>query len=135
LNFIDWKFNWDSRYNIWSGLIGGFFLSLSYFGTDQSQVGRYLGGKSIAESRLGLLFNGILKIPMQVLILLTGVMVFVFYLFVQPPLFFNKQAYLQTKNSDKKEQVLILEQAYQKVFEEKRSVAYALSKDYQNEEL
>lgn len=135
LNFIDWKFDWDSRYNIWSGLIGGFFLSLSYFGTDQSQVGRYLGGKSMAESRLGLLFNGILKIPMQVLILLTGVMVFVFYLFVQPPLFFNKQAYLQTKNSDKKEQVIALEQDYQEVFEKKRSVAFAISKDYQNEAL
>lgn len=135
LNFIDWKFNWESRYNVWSGLIGGFFLSLSYFGTDQSQVARYLGGKSLKESRLGLLFNGILKIPMQVLILLTGVMVFVFYLFVQPPLFFNKQAYFQTKNSDKKEQVLALEQTYQKVFEEKRSIAYSLAKDYESAEL
>ena len=74
----------------WSGLTGGFFLALSYFGTDQSQVQRYLSGRSVTESRLGLLFNGLLKIPMQFLILFVGVMVFVFYQFNAPPLFFNE---------------------------------------------
>jgi solute:Na+ symporter, SSS family len=89
LNVIDLKFDPNNQYNIWSGLIGGFFLALSYFGTDQSQVGRYLSGSSIAQSRLGLLMNGIVKIPMQFGILFIGAMIFVFYLFVQPPLFFN----------------------------------------------
>lgn len=89
MNAIDFSFDWDNRYNFWSGIIGGMFLQLSYFGTDQSQVGRYLTGKSIAESRLGLLFNGLLKIPMQFFILYVGIMVFVFFQFVAPPLFFN----------------------------------------------
>ncbi|MDJ1485360.1 sodium:solute symporter [Cytophagaceae bacterium YF14B1] len=89
LNVIDLKFDPNNQYNIWSGLIGGFFLSLSYFGADQSQVGRYLSGSSVTQSRLGLLMNGIVKIPMQFGILFIGAMVFVFYLFVQPPLFFN----------------------------------------------
>ena len=90
MNVIDWKFDLNNRYNVWSGLIGGFFLQLSYFGTDQSQVGRYLSGESVGESRLGLLMNGIFKIPMQFLILLVGVLVFVFYQFHEAPLFFNK---------------------------------------------
>ncbi len=89
MNVIDFKFDWNDRYNFWSGLIGGMFLQLSYFGTDQSQVGRYLTGRSVAQSRLGLIFNGILKIPMQFFILYVGIMVFVFYQFVAPPLFFN----------------------------------------------
>src|SRR5687767_6139647 len=79
MNIIDWKFDLNTRYNIWSGLVGGLFLQLSYFGTDQSQVSRYLTGQSVKDSRLGLLFNGLLKIPMQFLILLTGVLVFVFF--------------------------------------------------------
>ena len=91
MNLIDLKFDPDSRYNLWSGLIGGFFLQLSYFGTDQSQVGRYLTGESIGQSRLGLLMNGLLKVPMQFLILLVGVLVFVFYQFNPAPTFFNKQ--------------------------------------------
>ena len=90
MNLINFSFDWNDRYNVWSGITGGLFLFMSYFGTDQSQVGRYLYGKSIAESRLGLLFNGLLKIPMQFIILFIGVMVFVFYQFVQPPVFFNK---------------------------------------------
>src|SRR3954465_14021883 len=89
-NAIDTKFDLNNRYNIWSGIIGGFFLQLSYFGTDQSQVGRYLTGRSIAESRLGLVMNGLVKIPMQFLILLIGTLVFTFYQFYQPPVFFNK---------------------------------------------
>jgi SSS family transporter len=90
LNAIDWKFDLTNRYNVWSGLIGGFFLQLSYFGTDQSQVGRYISGESVGQSRLGLLMNGLLKIPMQFLILLVGSLVFVFYLYHAPPLNFNK---------------------------------------------
>ncbi|MBI2212256.1 MAG: sodium:solute symporter [Acidobacteria bacterium] len=89
MNAIDFSFDWNNRYNFWSGLIGGLFLQLSYFGTDQSQVGRYLTGSSVAESRIGLLFNGLLKIPMQFFILYVGIMVFVFFQFVAPPLFFN----------------------------------------------
>lgn len=83
-------FDWHDRYNIWSGLLGATFLFLSYFGTDQSQVGRYLSGRSLKESRFGLLFNGFVKIPMQFLVLSVGIMVFVFYQYNQPPLYFNK---------------------------------------------
>jgi len=90
INLIDWKFDVNNRYNIWSGIIGGFFLQLSYFGTDQSQVGRYLSGQSASESKKGLLLNGFLKIPMQFFILLVGILVFVFYQFHEPPMFFNK---------------------------------------------
>ena len=86
---VDASFALTDRYNLWSGLTGGFFLALAYFGTDQSQVGRYLGGRSMAESRLGLLFNGMFKIPMQAGILLLGVLVFVFHVFVAPPVFWN----------------------------------------------
>ena len=89
LNALQLRFDPNDRYNLWSGLIGGFFLQLSYFGTDQSQVGRYLTGRSIAQSRLGLLFNGMVKVPMQLFILGLGVLVFVFYQFAPPPLFFN----------------------------------------------
>jgi Na+/proline symporter len=88
-NAIDFSFDWNNQYTVWSGLIGGFFLQLSYFGTDQSQVGRYLTGSSIGQSRLGLLMNGLVKIPMQFLILLIGVLVFTFYQYNQPPVFFN----------------------------------------------
>ncbi|MFT3701842.1 MAG: sodium:solute symporter [Agriterribacter sp.] len=86
----DGGFEWRDRYNLFSGLIGGFFLALSYFGTDQSQVGRYLTAKSVKESRLGLLMNGLVKVPMQFLILLLGVLIFSFYQFTDAPLFFNQ---------------------------------------------
>lgn len=99
MNLIDLKFDPNSRYNLWSGLIGGFFLQLSYFGTDQSQVGRYLTGESIGQSRLGLLMNGLLKVPMQFLILLVGVLVFVFYQFNPSPAFFNTQETERLKES------------------------------------
>lgn len=98
LQTINWEFDLNDRYNVWSGLIGGFFLQLSYFGTDQSQVGRYLGGESISQSRLGLLMNGIVKIPMQFLILLVGALVFVFYQFHQAPLVFNETALSKIEN-------------------------------------
>ena len=89
LNVVDFKFDWNNKYNFWSGMLGGVFLFLSYFGTDQSQVQRYLSGKSLSESRLGLLFNGIIKVPMQVLVLFVGVLVFVFFQFNQAPIHFN----------------------------------------------
>ncbi|HJV37729.1 MAG TPA: hypothetical protein VJ528_02725 [Geothrix sp.] len=89
LNAVDLRFDLNNRYNLWSGLIGGFFLMLSYFGTDQSQVQRYLAGSSLTQGRLGLLLNGMVKVPLQFLILLLGVMVFAFYQFHAPPLFFN----------------------------------------------
>ncbi|HLM47640.1 MAG TPA: sodium:solute symporter, partial [Myxococcaceae bacterium] len=90
MNVVSFNLDFNARYNFWSGITGGLFLSLSYFGTDQSQVGRYLTGRSITESRLGLLFNGVLKIPMQFLILFVGLLVFVFYQFTAPPLLFNQ---------------------------------------------
>ncbi len=89
MNVVSFDLNLQDRYTFWSGITGGLFLSLSYFGTDQSQVGRYLAGRSVTESRLGLLFNGILKIPMQFMILFVGILVFVFYQFTSPPLLFN----------------------------------------------
>lgn len=90
LNIVDFSPDLSDRYTFWSGITGGLFLALAYFGTDQSQVQRYLTGKSVTEGRLGLMFNGLLKVPMQFFILLTGIMVFVFYQFEQPPLFFNQ---------------------------------------------
>lgn len=89
LNIVDFKFDLSERYNFWSGMLGGVFLFLSYFGTDQSQVQRYLSGKSLSESRLGLLFNGIIKVPMQVFVLFTGILVFVFFQFTKPPIHYN----------------------------------------------
>src|SRR6266852_491694 len=92
LNAVDLKFDVNSRYNVWSGLIGGMFLALAYFGCDQSQVQRYLTGKSVAQSKLSLLFNAVAKVPMQFFILFVGAMVFVFYTFERPPLLFEKPA-------------------------------------------
>jgi Na+/proline symporter len=89
MNILDFSFDPENRYTFWSGITGGFFLMLSYFGTDQSQVGRYLSGKSDRESQMGLIMNGFLKVPMQFFILLTGVMVFVFFQFNPVPLHFN----------------------------------------------
>lgn len=92
LRAVDTHFDWNNRYNLWSGLIGGAFLSLSYFGCDQSQVQRYLTGKSIAQSKLSLLFNAMAKVPVQFFILFVGAMVFVFFIFEQPPLLFQRAA-------------------------------------------
>ena len=100
LNIIDFSFDINSRYTFWSGITGGLFLALSYFGTDQSQVQRYLSGKSIKESQLGLIMNGFLKVPMQFFILLVGVMVFVFYQFEPAPIHFNPKAVEAVQNSD-----------------------------------
>jgi SSS family transporter len=97
LNVITTTFDWKDKYNIWSGIIGGFFLALSYFGTDQSQVGRYITGKDTTESRMGLLMNGFVKIPMQFLILLIGALLFAFYSFQAAPVYFNEHAYNEAK--------------------------------------
>ncbi|MFZ7113930.1 MAG: sodium:solute symporter [Bacteroidota bacterium] len=112
LNLIDTDFDLNNRYNIWSGIIGGFFLQLSYFGTDQSQVGRYLTGSSITQSRLGLIMNAFVKIPMQFFILLIGTLVFVFYQFHQPPVFFNEVEVNSIRNSIYKDEFNKLESAY-----------------------
>src|ERR1039458_7492611 len=92
LNAVTTNFDWNDRFNIWSGLLGGTFLFLSYFGCDQSQVQRYLTGRSLEQSRLALLFNAVAKVPMQFFILFIGTMVFVFYVFVQPPVLFHRAA-------------------------------------------
>ena len=126
MNIVNLEFDITDRYNIWSGLIGGLFLSLSYFGTDQSQVARYLSGKSVAESRLGLLFNGLLKIPMQFIILFIGVMVFVFYLFVQPPVYFNKTETNKLLDTEYKSDYINLQNTHSRLFEIKKNQTYAL---------
>ena len=123
MNVIDWKFDPGNRYNIWSGLIGGFFLQLSYFGTDQSQVGRYLTGSSIGQSRLGLIMNGLVKIPMQFAILLIGVLVFAFYQFNKPPMFFNQYEVKQVKSSAYAGEYNKLESQYQGALEQRKKKA------------
>jgi Na+/proline symporter len=119
-NLVDLNFNPNERYNIWSGLIAGTFLFLSYFGTDQSQVGRYLGGKSLTESRLGLMFNGLLKIPMLFVILFIGVLVFVFYLFNQPPVFHNQVLMAKALATEKGAELKELEQEYDHLYSHKK---------------
>jgi SSS family solute:Na+ symporter len=121
LNAITFDFDLKDRYNFWSGLIGGTFLALSYFGTDQSQVQRYLTGKSIAQSRIGLLANGIVKIPMQFSILFLGAMVFVFYQFAAPPLFFNSIETSITKKSIYSEEYAQLKDKFEKVHADKQN--------------
>lgn len=113
-------FDWKDKYNIISGIIGGFFLALSYFGTDQSQVGRYLTAKDTTESRLGLLMNGIVKVPMQFLILLLGVLLFSFYQFKHQPIFFNSAQQEKLLQSSKKDSAIYLEKEFVTVSNEKQ---------------
>ncbi|RZJ35397.1 MAG: sodium:solute symporter [Flavobacterium sp.] len=120
MNIVDFSFNPETRYTFWSGITGGFFLALSYFGTDQSQVGRYLSGKSVRESQMGLIMNGFLKVPMQFFILLTGVMVFVFFQFNPVPLNFNPNNKVAIEKSAYKEQYHKLEQQLTSLSEEKK---------------
>lgn len=120
LNTIDTHFDLNNRYNIWSGIIGGFFLQLSYFGTDQSQVGRYLTGSSVTQSRLGLIMNGLIKIPMQFFILLIGTLVFTFYQFHQSPIFFNKVEVTRIENSIYKDEFKALESEFGQIHEQKK---------------
>jgi len=128
MNAIDYDFDINNRYNIWSGLIGGFFLALSYFGTDQSQVARYLSAKSTVQSRLGLLFNGIIKIPMQFSILFIGSLLFVFYQFYTPPVFFNKNETARLAQSDYADEFKTIEDKHHYLYEGRKEQILALGK-------
>lgn len=119
LNIVNFEFNLSDRYNFWSGMTAALFLFLSYFGTDQSQVQRYLTGKTLAESRMGLIMNGLLKVPMQFIILFIGVMVFVFYQFFQPPVVFNKVQTESLINSGLSDDYFQLEEQFSEVFDQK----------------
>jgi Na+/proline symporter len=122
MDIVDFSIDPETRYTFWSGITGGFFLALSYFGTDQSQVGRYLSGKSIKESQMGLIMNGFLKVPMQFFILLIGVMVFVFFQFNPVPLNFNPNNKTIVEHSIYKKEYDILEQKLSKLAEDKKEI-------------
>ena len=121
MEILDFSFNLNNRYTVWTGLIGGTFLMLSYFGTDQSQVQRYLSGKSVKEMQMGLIFNGLLKIPMQFFILLVGVMVFVFYQFNTTPVNFNPAATTLVLNSEYAKEYKTLQQEQLTLFSDKKA--------------
>lgn len=127
LNVIVTDFSWTDRYNIWSGVIGGFFLALSYFGTDQSQVGRYLTAKTLTESRMGLLMNGLVKVPMQFLIMLIGALVFVFYLYFRAPINFNQGLLNMVHNSAYAPQMQELETKFDSLTIQKQGHVKALA--------
>lgn len=128
MEILDFSFDLDNRYTFWTGIIGGTFLMLSYFGTDQSQVQRYLSGKSVKEMQMGLIFNGILKIPMQFFILLVGVMVFVFYQFNESPVNFNPTATEIVLNSEYADEYKLLQEEQKQIFSDKKK----LIKNYAN---
>ena len=121
LNVVSFEFDLADRYNVWSGMTAAVFLFLSYFGTDQSQVQRYLSGQTLTQSRMGLIMNGFLKIPMQFIILFIGVMVFVFYQYIQPPVFFNKVQTEKIRSSEYGGEFEVLESQYEESFKEGRS--------------
>ncbi|HEX4665292.1 MAG TPA: sodium:solute symporter [Chthoniobacterales bacterium] len=121
LDAVDFSTDVQRRYTFWSGTLGGFFLALSYFGTDQSQVQRYLAGGSLAGSRFGLIFNAVLKLPMQFFILLTGVMVFVFFQFEKPPLYFNQPAYERAAQSAQADNLSALQTRFDAAFARKQA--------------
>lgn len=129
--FENGKFNWSDQYNLFSGLIGGFFLALSYFGTDQSQVGRYLTAKSLKQSRMGLLMNGFVKVPMQFGILLIGVLVFSFYQFNKAPIFFNDVQLKKLESSVYKDSLAIATTQYEAItaLKQKAVVDYSAASD------
>ena len=131
MNILNFSFDLDNRYTVWSGLIGGTFLALSYFGTDQSQVQRYLAGTSVKEMQMGLIFNGLLKVPMQFFILFVGVMVFVFYQFNASPVNFNPAAEKTILNSDYAEDYRALQDEQTRIFEDKQAIInnYVETKD------
>lgn len=136
MNIVDFSFDPEEKYTFWSGITGGFFLMLAYFGTDQSQVGRYLSGKSVKESQMGLIMNGLLKVPMQFFILLTGVMVFVFFQFNPVPLNFNPNNKIVIEKSAFKEEYHALETKLEKLSEDKKVINLLyieqLNQDYDN---
>jgi Na+/proline symporter len=122
LNAVDLSFDWQNRYNLWSGLIGGMFLALSYFGCDQSQVQRYLTGKSVRHSRVSLIFNAVMKVPMQFVILLTGALVYVFFLFEAPPMLFHRA---ERERVEAQEAYRETEARYREAFAARREAALA----------
>lgn len=128
LQAINLELNFDDRYNLWSGLIGGSFLALAYFGTDQSQVQRYLTARSLRDSRFSLLFNAVVKVPLQFVILLTGAMVFVFFLFIQPPALFNP-AIASSVEAGAGQELAAVQQRYDDAFEQRREAALNLAYD------
>jgi solute:Na+ symporter, SSS family len=127
----DGHFDWNDKYNIWSGIIGGFFLALSYFGTDQSQVGRYLTAKNTTESKLGLLINGLVKVPMQFAILLIGALLFTFYQFHASPVFYNRSVEQQALQTAYKDSMLSIQKKYIHLNHQQTqvSLAYVTAKD------
>jgi SSS family solute:Na+ symporter len=125
-------FDWKDKYNIWSGVIGGFFLALSYFGTDQSQVGRYLTAQSNRQSKLGLLINGFVKVPMQFLILMLGVLVFSFYQFHKAPIYFNETQVSKAKQTPYRDSLISLESIYTKVRQDDVIQKNAINKQYKD---
>lgn len=126
-NAIDFNLDLNNQYTVWTGLIGGFFLQLSYFGTDQSQVGRYLTAASIRDSRLGLLMNGLLKVPMQFSILLIGILVFAYYQYNTPPIFFNQQEIQKLEISEYKDQYQELLTQHVSISEQKQGLVESLT--------
>jgi Na+/proline symporter len=136
MNIVNFSLDPEEKYTFWSGITGGFFLALAYFGTDQSQVGRYLSGKTVKESQMGLLMNGLLKVPMQFFILLTGVFVFVFFQFNPVPLNFNPNNKISVENSPFKKEYHELEKKLDLVSEDKKVINLLyidqLNQDYDN---
>ncbi len=135
LNAVDFSFNLNDRYTFWSGIIGGTFLMLSYFGTDQSQVARYLAAKNITQSRMGLLVNGIVKVPMQFIILFIGAMVFVFFQFVTPPLFFNPVETEKVKSGSYSQEYSQLETEFEILQDQKREKLRAMLDESSSENI
>lgn len=139
MKIVDFSLDLESRYTFWSGITGGLFLALSYFGTDQSQVGRYLSGKNIKESQLGLIFNGLLKVPMQFFILLVGVMVFVFFQFNSSPIHFNPNGKKAVENSEYASEYASLEKQLEDITQEKKDFTlqytYQLNQNFENKTL
>src|SRR5437867_8178527 len=133
LQMVDFSVVPNKRYTFWSSLIAGFFLALSYFGADQSQVQRYLAGGSLKESRLGLLFNAVVKVPLQFFILLLGAVVFMFYQFEKPPVYFNQPAYERALQNGYAPQLTVLQKQFDEVFTQKRAAIRILSTAPSNE--
>lgn len=137
LNIVNFEFDLSNKYNMWSAMLGGTFLFLSYFGTDQSQVSRYLSGRTLTESRLGLMFNGIFKVPMQFMILFVGIMVFMFYQFEKPPVHFNpKNVEMLATHPEYSDSLDLLQTQFDEVFDQKqvelRNLISALDTDNDN---
>ncbi len=132
LNAVDFSLNFETRYTVWSGILGGLFLALSYFGTDQSQVQRYLGGKNTTESKMGLMFNAVLKIPMQFMILLTGALLYVFYIFYMPPVHFNSTSLDLVKTSGKEKELALIQSEHDALADSRKKAAVAYHQALEN---